>query len=71
MIISNNGGSFHNRLMKATEELYGYRWVHVMPHTPQANGLAEAGVKKLKLIIDRHTDEYREWHRVVPMDGPG
>ena len=40
VIISDNGGSFHNKLMKATEELYGYRWVHVMPHTPQANGLA-------------------------------
>ena len=67
VIISDNGSSFHNKLMKASEDLFGYRWVYVMPHTPQANGLAEAAVKKLKLILDRHTNEYSEWHRILPM----
>ena len=29
--------------------------------------MAEAAVKKLKVMIDRHTDEYELWHRLVPM----
>ena len=67
VIISDNGTAFANELMKASEQLYGYRWVFVMPHTPQANGLAEAAVKKLKIILDRHTNEYANWLPIVPM----
>ena len=67
VIISDNGTAFANELMKASEKLYGYRWVFVMPHTPQANGLAEAAVKKLKIILDRHTNEYANWLPIVPM----
>ena len=61
VIISDNGSAFANKLMKASEALYGFRWIFVMPHTPQANGLAESAVKKLKLIMDRHTNEYQNW----------
>ena len=61
VIISDNGSSFANKLMAASENLYGYRWIYVMPHTPRANGLAEAAVKKLKIILDRHTHEYARW----------
>ena len=67
VIVSDNGGAFRNGLLAASEKLFGYRQMFIMPHTPMANGLAEAAVKKLKLILDRHTDEYREWHRVCPM----
>ena len=61
VIISDNGSSFANKLMAASENLYGYRHIFVMPHTPQANGLAEAAVKKLKIILDRHTEDYANW----------
>jgi hypothetical protein len=61
VIISDNGSSFANKLMAASEKLYGYRWIFVMPHTPRANGLAESAVKKLKIILDRHTHEYAHW----------
>ena len=67
VIISDNGTAFANELMKASTQLYGYRWIFVMPHTPQANGLAEAAVKKLKIILDRHTNEYANWLPIVPM----
>ena len=67
VIISDNGSFMANNLMKASEDLYGYRRVFVMPHTPQANGLAEAAVKKLKLILDRHTLEYEGWHALCGM----
>ena len=67
IIISDNGSSFANKLMKASERLYGYRQIFVMPHTPQANGLAEAAVKRLKLILDRHTLDYAGWHRLLGM----
>ena len=67
VIISDNGSAFANKLMKASEALYGYRQVFVMPHTPQANGLAEAAVKKIKLIFDRHTTDYQGWHLLCGM----
>ena len=41
VVISDNGSAFANKLMKASQRLYGYRQIFVMPHTPQANGLAE------------------------------
>jgi hypothetical protein len=52
--------------MDASEQLYGYRMIHVMPHTPQANGLAEAAVKKLKIALDRHTSDYQGWKPLLP-----
>ena len=55
VVVSDNGSAFANRLMKASEKLYGFRWIYVLPHNPQANGLAEPAVKKLGLIINRHT----------------
>ena len=61
VIVSDNGSAFANKLMAAMERLYGYRQVFVMPHSPQANGLAESAVKKLKIILDRHTHEYTHW----------
>ena len=61
VIISDNGTSFANALMSASSELFGFRWIFVVPHTPQANGLAEAAVKKVKLLLDRHTSEYQNW----------
>ena len=67
VIVADNGSSFANKMMKASEKLYGYRWVHVMPHTPMANGLAEAAVKKLKMILDRHTEQYQGWSSIVGM----
>ena len=67
VIISDNGSSFANKLMNASQRLFGFRHIFVMPHTPQANGLAEAAVKKLKLIMDRHTFEYEGWHALIGM----
>jgi hypothetical protein len=67
VIINDNGSAFANKLMNASQQLYGYRQVFVMPHTPQANGLAESAVKKLKLILDRHTLQYQGWHHLLGM----
>lgn len=65
VIISDNGSSFANKLMTASEKLYGYRWIYVMPHTPQANGMAEAAVKKLKIMLDRNTSDYLDWAPLI------
>jgi DNA (cytosine-5)-methyltransferase 1 len=66
VIVADNGSAFANKLMDASEQLYGYRMIHVMPHTPQANGLAEAAVKKLKVALDRHTSDYQGWKPLLP-----
>ena len=67
VVISDNGTAFANKLMQAAEKLYGYRQIFALPHTPQANGLAEAAVKKLKIMLDRHTFDYHGWHQVLGM----
>ena len=67
VIVSDNGSHLANSLMQASERLFGFRRIFVLPHTPQANGVAEAAVKKLKIIFDRHTDEYQDWHFLIPM----
>ena len=61
VMISDNGSSFANKLMAASQHMYGYRQIFVMPHTPRANGLAESAVKKLKILLDRHTHDYANW----------
>ena len=67
VIVSDNGTSFANKIMRASEALFGFRWIFVMPYTPQANGLAESAVKKLKVMLDRHTADYAGWHLLLPM----
>ena len=67
VIVTDNGSHMANRLMQASENLFGFRRVFVKAHTPQANGMAEAAVKKLKIVFDRHSDEYQGWHFLVPM----
>ena len=67
VIISDNGTAFANRLVKAASSMYGYRWIYVKAGTPQSNGLAEVNVKRIKGLLDRHTDEYQDWLHILPM----
>jgi len=57
VIVSDNGSAFANALLRASAKLFGYRWVFVMPHTPQSNGFAERAVQKFKIFVDKHTNE--------------
>lgn len=36
-------------------------------HNAAANGVAEASVKRIKLLLDRHTEGYAEWHKILPL----
>ena len=67
VIISDNGKAFANALMTASETVYGYRRIFVKPASPQSNGLAEAAVKRLKLLIDRHTSLHANWPSQIPL----
>jgi hypothetical protein len=46
---------------------FGYRHVFILPYNAQANGMAEASVKRVKLLLDRHTEGYAEWHKILPL----
>ena len=67
VIVSDNATGFSGEFMRANQHLYGYRNIHIMPHTPCANGLAETAVKKVKTLLNRHTSEYRDWVPLLPM----
>ena len=66
-IVADNGGEFHSELSHELGRYMGYRNIHVLPYTPQANGLAESAVKRLKRLLERHTLRFHEWHKILPM----
>ena len=66
-LVSDNGPEFRNNLMDEMAQYLGYRKVNVLPWHPQANGIAEAAVKRIKLLLDRHTTRYHEWHKILPL----
>ena len=53
VVVSDNGPAFISDLNTATSKFYGYRHIHTLPYNPQANGVAEAAVKRIKLLIER------------------
>ena len=67
VIVSDNGPAFTSDLNAAAEGFYGYRHIHTLPYNPQANGMAEAAVKRIKLLLDRQTKDYANWHQLLPM----
>ena len=67
VIVTDNGPAFRNELSKATSDFYGYRHIHTLPYNPQANGTAEAAVKRIKLLLDRQTQGYVGWQKILPL----
>ena len=67
VIVSDNGPAFTSDLNIAAEGFYGYRHIHTLPYNPQANGMAEAAVKRIKLLLDRQTKDYADWHQLLPI----
>ena len=66
-VVTDNGPAFVSDLLDAASSFYGYRHMHILPYNAQANGIAESAVKKIKLLLDRMTDGYDDWHRLLPM----
>ena len=48
-------------------DFFGFRHVPILPYNAAANGTAEASVKRIKLLLDRHTKGYDEWHRILAL----
>ena len=51
VMVSDNGPAFLSGLAEATSKYFGYRHIHTLPYNPQANGAAEAAVKRIKLLL--------------------
>jgi len=67
VMISDNGPAFRSDLQGHMADFFGFRHVPILPYNAAANGTAEASVKRIKLLLDRHTKGYAEWHRVLPL----
>jgi len=48
-------------------EFFGYRHIFILPYNAQANGTAESAVKRIKLLLDRQTEGYADWHKQLPL----
>jgi hypothetical protein len=66
-IVTDNGPAFISDLSKAAAAFLGYRHIHTLPYNPQANGVAEAAVKRIKQLLDKQTNGYRSWHKNLPL----
>ena len=67
VIVSDNGPAFRNDLTDKASKFYGYRHIHTLPYNPQANGVAESAVKRIKLLLEKQTKDYADWHRLLPL----
>jgi len=67
VLVSDNGPAFHADLASELAKMLGYRHIHILPYNAQANGIAEAGVKRIKLLLDRQTEGYEDWHKLLPL----
>ena len=66
VIVSDNGPAFVSELSEAASAFFGYRHIHCLPYNAQANGTAESAVKRIKLLLDRQTHGYENWHKLLP-----
>ena len=67
VIVSDNGPAFISNLSKHVSQFFGYRHSHILPYNAQANGAAESSVKRIKLLLDKHTKGHVDWHKYLPM----
>ena len=67
VVATDNGPAFRSGLQKQKADFFGFRHVPILPYNAAANGTAEASVKRIKLLLDRHTKGYDEWHRMLPL----
>ena len=66
-VVTDNGSEFRGELAEEMSKYLGYRKVHVLPWRPQANGIAEAAVKRIKLLLTKHTKRFNQWHRILAL----
>ena len=67
VIVSDNGPAFRSELAAKASSFYGYRHIHTLPYNPQANGTAESAVKRIKMLLEKQTKDYADWHRLLPL----
>lgn len=64
-IVSDN--EFDTALLREMSDYYGFRRIHITPYNPQANGIAESTVQRVKRILERHTKRFRDWSKILPL----
>ena len=67
VMVSDNGPAFNSGLQRQMADFFGFRRIPILPYNAAANGTAEASVKRIKLLLDRHIKGYDEWHCILPM----
>jgi hypothetical protein len=66
LLVSDNGPAFISGLLAEMANFYGFRHVPILPYNAQANGAAEAGVKRIKQLLVRHCQGFDGWTKLLP-----
>ena len=63
-IYTDNGSAFSG-LLGEFARYAGLRHIFVLPYSPQANGPAEATVKRIGDLLSKHARAHKNWHLVI------
>ncbi|XP_059306232.1 uncharacterized protein LOC132057622 [Lycium ferocissimum] len=66
-IITDNGANLNSDLMREICETFKIIHRNSTPYRPQMNGAVEAANKNIKRILRKMIDNYRQWHKKLPL----
>ncbi|XP_038699645.1 uncharacterized protein LOC119996937 [Tripterygium wilfordii] len=65
-IITDNGTNFNSKIVNDLCEQFKIKHHNSSPYRPKMNGAVEAANKNIKKIIQKMTENYKDWHEKLP-----
>ncbi|PKI66321.1 hypothetical protein CRG98_013283 [Punica granatum] len=65
-IITDNAKNLNNKVVDELCAQFKIQHCNSSPYRPQMNSAVEAANKNIKKIIDKMTENYKDWHEMLP-----
>ena len=65
-IITDNATNLNNKMMKEMCEDFKIQHHNSTPYRPMMNGAVEVANKNIKMIVQKMTISYKDWHKMLP-----